>query len=398
MATKIEKRTAELMLNKLRAKLDGLFEDQESTKAPTSPTTKMQGGGTHYGTPYRRLNRPQANTSSLYNMDQRLDMIRDNTGNVPYVPDYQPPQTTDFFNFGNSAPANFYTPANSPGLPTTSRPSTTTQSAAVEQPLMEPYSGRGWSDFGSAPMGAGLSSAGSNPGVSYSGAGLTKDTLAGANNMGGGNTGGGADWFGMGMSALSFVPGLYNMFRAFQKPEEVNPNKEGLYNPYENKALSLMRNRRFNVNPILERNLSSQRTYNRNIARTASSRGELLSNMGAGYAGRLRADSTALAEKSNQDNQYLAQEAQMMAGLGSERAGVNRYVSESNAANRAATRGFGAAASENIGSVASMLLRNRNLNEMQRLQIEALESGYPYFNEWFSGMAEKSNKLNRKVN
>ena len=202
------------------------------------------------------------------------------------------------------------------------------------------------------------------------------------------------DWAGIAGAVGSFAPGLYNLYNAFQKPEVENP--KDYYNPQYNNAMSLMRNRRFDVRPLLEQNQMNQNTYNRNIRNTASSRGELLSNMGGGYANRLRSDSAAYTQKSQMDAGYRGEEAQMRAQLGQQRAQTNMQVGDWNARNRAAQRNYGAAAAGNIGDASSLLLRNRNMKSADAMRTEAMTAAFPYLKEWMPGLEEMMKKYNTK--
>jgi hypothetical protein len=146
----------------------------------------------------------------------------------------------------------------------------------------------------------------------------------------------GPNWGKVGTFAAQMAPMLYNLGKGLQKPDKVKPN----YNPYESKVRSLMANRRFNIDPLLNANLNAQAVSNRNIRNTANSRGELMGNLGAAQNYRMAGDAAAWSQKNNMDNQYMAEQAQMDANLGGNRAQMDWNTQTANAQNKAATNQF----------------------------------------------------------
>ena len=140
---------------------------------------------------------------------------------------------------------------------------------------------------------------------------------------------------GLGMAA-QLAPVVFNMIKGLQKPERTRPN----YNPYESSARSLMANRRFNVDPMLNSNRNAQAVANRNIRNTAGSRGEMMANFGAAQNYRMAGDASAWSQKNNMDNEYMGQQAQMDAQLGQQRAQMDWNVQNANAQNKAAQQQF----------------------------------------------------------
>ena len=147
---------------------------------------------------------------------------------------------------------------------------------------------------------------------------------------------GGMDWSGdskpkekkgpgvwdIGLGLAGLAPLAFNLSQGYSKADTLRG--EDYYNPYGQESMSLMEDRRFNADPMLESNKLTQSTFNRNITRGgASSSGQLFSNLGAGSVSRQRADAGALAQKSNVDNQYLADEAKFKFGVGAQRADVD---------------------------------------------------------------------------
>lgn len=418
MATRIAKKTAELMMAKLKAKLDALYSDQEShpSKQPNQMMTgqKFGGGGRipmyegPYGSstvnPFLNYNIQNAQDqvgdySRYHNVDQPAQY--DTMTGQPIV-GYRHPEDIPY-NLpavqGKAANDNPQSPV-SPKVRAT-QPSTQgidngpTEQRALAGPYVPkvetPMALASYGDVGGPTMGLTGSKNASNYDLS------TPNSYSDAKNQGGsGPDQSGMDWAGIAGGIASFAPGLYNLANAFRKPEVERP--QDYYNPQYNNAMSLMRNRRFDVRPLLEQNLLNQNTYNRNLRNTASSRGELMSNMAGGYGSRLRADSGAYATKSQMDAGYRGEEAQMRAQLGQQRAQTNMQVGDWNARNRAAQRNYGAAAATNIGDVSSMLLRNRNMKSADQMRTEAMSAAFPYLKEWMPGLEEMFKKYNTQSN
>lgn len=451
MATRIAKKTAELMMVKLKAKLDALYSDQESNPAkqgnntqqfrnggmlprfwkggegpidprlqyniqnaydnagiydryhnPLNPVGSIDPGDSAY--PYANGQGKPMNSQRGYNNTQidprqgygvedhdtfqwaskpgdltkALGQKKATNPNQPVSPAtiaVQPPNQQGIDN-GPTEPNNF-NPGDLMGDALSMMPGTPNQDSINRLLGTNGNPGMG----GLPPQQGGLpgSRGGQNPNINDAGTGLR-------------NQGQDRDWAGIAGAIGSFAPGLYNIANAFKKPEVERP--QDYYNPQYNNAMSLMRNRRYDVRPQLEQNLLNQNTYNRNLRNTASSRGELMSNMGGGYGNKLRSDSAVFAQKNTMDNQYRAEEAQLRSALGQERAQTNMQVGDWNARNRAAQRNYGAAAAENIGTASSMLLRNRNQRRADSLRGEALGAMSTHLNEWMPGLQDlfKDNK------
>jgi hypothetical protein len=175
------------------------------------------------------------------------------------------------------------------------------------------------------------------------------------------------DWGKAGTFALQAAPAIYNMIKGLQRPDKVTPN----YNPYENEIRSTMRNRRFNIDPILNANRTAQAVSNRNIRSVAGSRGELMGNLGASQNARMVGDATAWAQKNNMDNQYLSEQAQMDANLGQNRAQMDWMTQDANARNRTVTNQF---MGQGINDIANLmqtrqLMNNQLLSDKQRIGV-----------------------------
>lgn len=171
------------------------------------------------------------------------------------------------------------------------------------------------------------------------------------------------DWGKAGTFAGQVAPMVYNMIKGLQRPEKTTPN----YNPYESKIRSLMANRRFNIDPMLNANLTAQAVTNRNIRNIANSRGEMMGNFGATQNYRMAGDASAWAQKNNMDNQYMAEQAQMDANLGGARANMDWMTQTANSQNKAATNSFLGQGFNDLGRFAQtqQLMGNQQMRDSQ---------------------------------
>jgi hypothetical protein len=185
------------------------------------------------------------------------------------------------------------------------------------------------------------------------------------------------NWSSIGSTAASLAPVLDNLFAG--KPEQMNP--QDFYNPYEGQVRNAMSNRRYNIQPELEQNRLNQATYYRNLAEAAPSQAQMLGGMQAGSIAKQRADSAAIAMKQNVDNQYLGEQAQMDAQLGSQKAQTNFNISDINARNRAASRNIRNAGMTQVSQFAQNKeqMNNQILRDAQRLGLlEDLIANYKF--------------------
>ena len=169
------------------------------------------------------------------------------------------------------------------------------------------------------------------------------------------------NWGKVGTFAGQVAPMLYNMFKGLQKPDKVKP----MYNPYEGQIRSAMANRRFNIDPLLNANMVANAVGNRNIRNAANSRGEMMGNYGASQNQRMAGDAAAWAQKSNMDNQYLGEQAQMDANLGANRAQMDWMAQDYNLKNKTATNQFLGQGFNDLGQFAQMqqLMGNQTNND-----------------------------------
>jgi hypothetical protein len=137
----------------------------------------------------------------------------------------------------------------------------------------------------------------------------------------------------------TYAPIAYNLAKGiFGKPEIME--EERYQNPYESQVRSLMSRRRFNVQPLLERNRVAQTVTNRNLRNVGLSAGQVASNLQGTSLGRMRSDAEALSQQQNINNQYLAEQAQTLGTLGQQRAQTRLGIDQMNQQARAVQRSY----------------------------------------------------------
>ena len=149
-----------------------------------------------------------------------------------------------------------------------------------------------------------------------------------------------------------------------------------------------MKDRKYNIDPMLEANRTSYSTANRNLATAARTRGELLSGYGANAYGKSLADMQAWATKNNEENRYAGESASMYANLGQNRAQSRFAVDNYNARSRAAKENMLGTGITQVGQLAQNYMLNRNRTEADKMRMGALQQMYsnytldPVSGEW----------------
>lgn len=177
-------------------------------------------------------------------------------------------------------------------------------------------------------------------------------------------------------NVAALAPALYNIGSGlFGKAESMNP--EDYYNPYEAQALSAMKNRRINLDPIVEENRAAAATARYNLRSGARTRSELLGGYAPIAAGEARGNAMARMQAQQLNNQYSGETASMMANLGAQRAATSMQIADMNAQNKAAKRNMTATGLSQLGQFAQVASQRKNLKEADDTRIETLKYMYP---------------------
>ena len=94
-------------------------------------------------------------------------------------------------------------------------------------------------------------------------------------------------------------------------------------------------------------------------------------------AQRAAADSALWAQKQNIENQMESEAAQMTAGLGSESLATRRAIADYNARAQAAKRGYTQAGLSQLSGLMQQRERYSNLEDADRMRIDALRKMFP---------------------
>ena len=178
----------------------------------------------------------------------------------------------------------------------------------------------------------------------------------------------------------ALAPSIWNIIRGTEEPETTRPDQLYATNAYAQPALSRMAKRRYNVNPELEAITGVERRQRYN-ARQFGSEGGIGRAMDiAGSLGVARLAGEAYAKKQNIDNDYIGQEASMMAQLGAQEA-ANRTSAmkesyEINARNRATQKAYQYAGLTGFANYAQQNELNRNKKRMDDARLRVLQNYY----------------------
>ena len=348
MATRLEKKSAELMLKKLNAKLKMLFEQQGSD--PQIPRQQGQGqqlpqfgGGNNIQAQMMAMQQQQlGNQNALFRGQQ--EQIYDNAPGIVQ---------------GNAAQYGF------------------------DPKIGEEY-------FGNAAFdGLRMGEEGGAPNWNDSVSGKTLDNFRGADLSGDSKVNYGGikqpkvggikpevdsmdfNWGNALMMGVQAIPSLYNIGKGtFGKTEVEKPGD--YYNKNRGQANQLMANRRVNVDPQLEAETAAQNTLQGRLRDSGSiSSGQYRTNMQSANLGGMRNRASILANKQNQDLGYMGQQAEMLNAQGENMSQIDMGVGQWNAQNRSMKEGYLGQGISDLGQWAGtqQLMRNQQLTDEQRLQI-----------------------------
>jgi len=179
-------------------------------------------------------------------------------------------------------------------------------------------------------------------------------------------------------TAATIAPAALNIGRGlFGEAEQMDPRD--YYNPYGSSAINRMRNRSFDVDPMLEANRAAERRGRYNLRNTARTRGELLSGYAPLSAARSRADMEAYSRREQAENQYAGQTAQMEANIGQQRASTRMRIDDMNARARANKRNMLGTGLSQASQYAQLRKQRQGLQEADQARVQMLKEMYPQF-------------------
>lgn len=144
---------------------------------------------------------------------------------------------------------------------------------------------------------------------------------------------------------LSLAPTVYNTLQSLRGPEE----EPLVLNPYAGAIRSTMARRRMNIEPAIEANRRARAISNYNLTNMNTNTGANLAARTQAAVNEYASNADMYANKSNVDNAYLGEYANMLNNLGQQFEQSTVRYHDLNARNRTAARNFGATATSQLG-------------------------------------------------
>jgi hypothetical protein len=164
---------------------------------------------------------------------------------------------------------------------------------------------------------------------------------------------------------------LGHAIQAFKKPDLVNP----VYNPEENAIKNIMKNRSVDVQSILNELDLQEAGAKQNIANNSTSVGVMQANLQKLNANNVNAITKTKFNEQLQNNQYRADEAQVLNNLGQQKMSAQVYAEEVNAKSKANVQmQRDKFLKESIGGLGDFLLKKDYVNKDNEFQMNILKS------------------------
>ena len=144
---------------------------------------------------------------------------------------------------------------------------------------------------------------------------------------------------------LSLAPTVYNTLQSLRGPEE----EPLVLNPYAGAVRSTMARRKMNIEPAIEANRRARAISNYNLTNMNTNTGANLAARTQAAVNEYASNADMYANKSNVDNAYLGEYANMLNNLGQQFEQSTVRYHDLNARNRTAARNFGATATSQLG-------------------------------------------------
>ena len=164
---------------------------------------------------------------------------------------------------------------------------------------------------------------------------------------------------------------LGHAIQAFKKPDLVNP----VYNPEENKIKSLMSNRKIDMQSVLDELDLQETTTKQNINDNSTSVGVKMANLQKANANQVNAIANTKIQEQQTNNQYRADEAQVLNSLGAQKVQAQTYAENLNARAKGNVQNQrDKFLKESIGGLGDFLLKKDYVNKENQFQENILKS------------------------
>lgn len=176
---------------------------------------------------------------------------------------------------------------------------------------------------------------------------------------------------------LSLAPTVYNTLQSLRGPEE----EPLVLNPYAGAVRSTMARRRMNIEPAIEANRRARAISNYNLTNMNTNTGANLAARTQAAVNEYASNADMYANKSNVDNAYLGEYANMLNNLGQQFEQSTVRYHDLNARNRTAARNFGATATSQLGKWSQV---NRQMHNQYNRDMAVLPFLTSFLGEGFT--------------
>jgi hypothetical protein len=169
---------------------------------------------------------------------------------------------------------------------------------------------------------------------------------------------------------IAALPAIYNIGKGLLDKRHTLNTKD-YNNPEADRAMDLMSNRKFNIDPMLANNANQAAAAMGNVInQSGGGRGAVNANRQALLNARMGADAGAYAQQQNINNEYLGQEAQFRAGIGQQKANTRLQIKDINMQTDAAKNNQLATGLGQIGQFAQVqeLMKNQKGRDAQLME------------------------------
>lgn len=181
-----------------------------------------------------------------------------------------------------------------------------------------------------------------------------------------------------GALGASLIPGLYNMGRSiFGKADKLNSND--YKNPYEDQALAQLRDRKYDIDPILREINTGNRISDYNAKNYGGSRSEMINRLQGNVVNRNRAIADAYTQKYNIENQYKGDYANALMQAGVGRANMNFQTALWNKQAKATKDNLFGTGLGQVSQSAMDYLKYRNQLRNDAFRQQAIKEGLQYY-------------------
>ena len=189
----------------------------------------------------------------------------------------------------------------------------------------------------------------------------------------------------------ALAPVGYNLAKGlFGQPKQLN--QQDYQNPNTNQINNLMTNRRYDVSPELESNREATSQYYQNLKQASPSQGRYLAGLQTGQIANQRANQDVYSRANNANNQYKAEEAQSLRGLGQEEANTKLGIQDINSRAEAAQRNFLPTTLSQLSqfSQVQQQMSSQKKLDTQKLAIaKEMYKNYPFLKDFFQQFDNK---------